>query len=72
MSAQSQSAGRKPSHRLYVVSGEGEAANWTQIGAAWPNKDGRGFNLLCEAMPLTGRVVMREFVEKEEAPENEP
>lgn len=66
MSAQS-NAGRKPTHRLYVVTGEGETANWTQLGAAWPNKDGKGFNLLCDAMPLSGRIVMREITEKDDA-----
>ncbi|MND07368.1 hypothetical protein D3C83_292840 [compost metagenome] len=53
------------------MSGEGEAANWTQIGAAWPNKDAKGFNLLCEAVPLSGRIVMREIAEKDDAPEGE-
>lgn len=65
MSAQTNNAGRKPTHRLYLVAGEGEAAYWTQIGAAWPNKDGKGFNLSCEAIPLSGRIVMREISEKD-------
>ena len=38
-------AGRKPTHRLYRVVGEGKAATWTPIGAAWPNKDDLGFNI---------------------------
>lgn len=50
---------RKPTHRLYRVDGDGKTAVWTPIGAAWPNKDGKGFNLSVEAMPLTGRVVLR-------------
>ena len=50
---------RRPTHRLYRVNGEGSAAIWTPIGAAWPNKDGKGFNLNCDAVPLTGRVVLR-------------
>jgi len=62
-----QSTARMPSHRLFTVSGEGESANWTQIGAAWPNKDAKGFNLICRAMPLTGLIVMREVPEKDEA-----
>ena len=37
------SIGRKPSHRLYRVLGDGADANWTPIGAACPNKDGMGF-----------------------------
>jgi hypothetical protein len=52
-------AHRKPTHRLYRVIGEGKSAIWTPIGAAWPNKDGLGFNLSCDAVPLTGRLVLR-------------
>jgi hypothetical protein len=32
---------------------------WTRIGAAWPNKDGEGFNVQIEVMPLDGRIVLR-------------
>lgn len=66
------SSGRKPSHRLYQVIGEGENANWTEIGAAWPNKDSKGFNLTCNAVPLSGRIVMRELTEREPAEEEKP
>jgi len=55
---------RKPTHRLYRVLGDGDAAIWTPIGAAWPNKDGHGFNLSCDAVPLTGRIVMRMITER--------
>lgn len=64
MKQQSKQPGAKPTHRLYVVTGSGESANWTQIGAAWPNKDGNGFTLTFEALPLSGRVVMRVITEK--------
>ena len=49
----------KPTHRLYRVSGEGKSAFWTPIGAAWANKDGMGFSLSCDLVPLQGRIVMR-------------
>lgn len=58
---------RRPTHRLYRVQGEGPDAIWTLIGAAWPNKDGLGFNLSCDALPLTGRMVMRRVKERESA-----
>jgi hypothetical protein len=51
--------GRKPTHRLYRVVGEGENASWTPIGAAWDHKDGQGFSISCDAVPLHGRIVMR-------------
>ena len=60
------SAGRKPTHRLYRVVGEGDAASWTPIGAAWPNKDGMGFSLSCDAVPLQGRIMMRVITERSE------
>lgn len=59
MTTESQTAGMKPTHRLYRVTGEGRKANWTPIGAAWPNKDGKGFSISCDAVPLQGRIVMR-------------
>ena len=64
MTTQSLPLGRKPTHRLFRVVGDGEKANWTEIGAAWPNKDGQGFSLSCDAMPLSGRIVMRAITER--------
>jgi hypothetical protein len=57
-----------PSHGIYVVQGEGENARWIKIGAAWKNKDGKGMNLILDSLPLTNKVVVREFTEKEAAP----
>ena len=58
---QSTATGAKPTHRLYRVTGDGETASWTPIGAAWPNRDGAGFSLSCDAVPLQGRIVMRKI-----------
>lgn len=57
---------RKPSHRLYRVLGDGPGSIWTPIGAAWPNKDGLGFNIICDAIPLQGRIVLRAVQERTE------
>jgi hypothetical protein len=58
---------RRPTHRLYRVLGDGASAIWTPIGAAWPNKDGQGFSIRCDAVPLTGRIVMRAITDRPEA-----
>ncbi len=55
---------KKPTHRLYQVTGDGDKAFWREIGAAWPNKDGHGFTLMPSAIPLSGRIVMREITER--------
>lgn len=64
MTKQSTTSTNRPTHRLYRVEGEGKSANWTEIGAAWPNKDGAGFSLTCDAVPLRGRIVMRKITER--------
>lgn len=65
--ADASSGPHRPTHRLYRVVGEGDASIWTPIGAAWPNKDGKGFNLNCDAVPLTGRIVLRLIEPRPEA-----
>lgn len=55
----------KPTHRLFAVTGEGKSANWLAIGAAWPNKDGNGFTLTFDALPINGRAVLRVIAEKD-------
>jgi len=55
---------RQPTHRVYVVRGNGENSNWTRIGAAWANRDGKGFSVQLDAAPLQGRVVLREIAQR--------
>lgn len=49
------STSNKPSHRIYAVTkrNSGES-DWTEVGAAWPHKDGKGFSLKLEYLPLNG------------------
>lgn len=57
----------RPTHRLFHVTGEGEQSNWTRIGAAWPHKDGKGFNIDLEYIPQkAGRIVLREETDQGE------
>ena len=44
-----------------AVKAEGQdKASWLEIGAAWPNKDGKGFSLELKAMPMPGaEIVLR-------------
>lgn len=67
MTTQTKFPGRKPTHRIYRVVGEGKASTWTPIGAAWPNQDGRGFSISCDADPLQGRIIMRAITERPSA-----
>jgi len=50
----------KPTHRAYAVTKRGEKSRWQEIGAAWSHKDGKGFNLKLDYLPLNGaELVLR-------------
>ena len=62
---------RQPSHRAYsVIKRESQDDFWLNLGLVFPHKDGKGFNLMLQALPLDGRIVCREFAEGENAGEN--
>jgi hypothetical protein len=50
------STSNKPSHRIYAVSKRtsGDKNDWTEVGAAWAHKDGKGFSLKLDYLPLNG------------------
>lgn len=55
--------GNRPSHTVYHVSGEGDGCKaWTPVSAAWPHKDGKGFNIRLDAIPVRfdGNLTIRE------------
>ena len=55
---------KQPSYKAFAVEtftkDDKEKSHWTEIGAAWPHKDGKGFDLQIKLMPLSGRIVLRE------------
>jgi len=50
----------------HVRDREGQKAFFTRIGCAWKHKDGNGFNLQIETVPLDGRITLRVASEKKE------
>ncbi|MGX5844153.1 hypothetical protein ACWGTI_25880 [Mesorhizobium sp. ArgA1] len=56
----SETTTKRPTHTVFVVEGEGDKTTWTEIGALWSHDDRKGFNLNLKAMPLSGRLVIRE------------
>ena len=37
---------------------EHKKSRWTEIGAAWPHRDGKGLTVVLKALPVNGRVVL--------------
>jgi hypothetical protein len=51
---------KKPSHTAYSIrEREGKDSKWTEIGVAFPHKDGKGIDILCDVLPLSGRITIR-------------
>ena len=60
-------ATRKPSHYAYSIrEREGKDSRWTEIGVVFPHKDGKGFDILCDVVPLNGRISCRVPSEKKD------
>jgi hypothetical protein len=54
---------KRPTHTAYSVrdyqkNGQPDS-EWTRIGVAWAHRDGEGFDIHLDALPVNGRVVIR-------------
>jgi len=53
-------ANQQPSYTAYTVSKrEGKDDFWIAIGAAFMHTDGDGFNIVLQALPIDGKIVLR-------------
>jgi hypothetical protein len=51
---------QQPSYQAYtVVKREGQDDFWLNIGAAFMHQDGEGYNIMLQAFPLSGKIVLR-------------
>lgn len=57
--------GRRPDMLGYTVRaiGDGKKSAWSKVAVAWAHKDGKGYNVQMEAVPVDGRLVLRDFSE---------
>jgi hypothetical protein len=53
-------AAQQPTYQAYtVVKREGQDDFWLNIGAAFMHQDGEGFNVVLQALPFNGKIVLR-------------
>ena len=57
---------KSPSHIAYQVREGKDKGYFTRIGAAWPHKDGKGFNIQLDAVPLDGKITLRIATDKKD------
>jgi len=49
-----------PTHVAYHVRDTGNGKSlWTRIGTVWSHKDGKGFSIQVDVVPLDGRITLR-------------
>ena len=61
-------ATQRPNYKCYtVIEREGAEPFWLPIGAAFMHQDGDGYNIVLQALPIDGKIVLR--LPKDEAPE---
>jgi hypothetical protein len=57
---------RQPTHRAYsVIRREGQDDFWLNLGLVFDHKDGKGFNIMLQALPIDGKIVCREITDEE-------
>jgi hypothetical protein len=58
---------KQPTHRAYsVIRREGQDDFWLNLGLVFPHKDGGGFNIMLQALPLDGKIICREIADDDE------
>ena len=55
----SESTSNTPSHIVYVVRNAGEKSFWNRCGVCWPHRDGKGFNIELDCLPVDGKITLR-------------
>jgi hypothetical protein len=63
----------KPTHIAYVVKdpkeGTDKEAMWREVGAVWPHKNGKGFDVVIyDQVAVSGRIVCTERKDKAAEP----
>lgn len=52
----------KPTYTAFTTreykDGEKDKTFWLQIGSAFPHKNGKGLNVILDALPVNGRIVL--------------
>jgi hypothetical protein len=64
---------QQPSYQAYtVIKREGQDDFWLNIGAAFMHQDGDGFNIMLQAFPINGKIVLRPPKSEAETHETSP
>ena len=64
---------QQPMYRAYtIVERDKDVPYWLNIGVAFPHKDTKGFNVMLQALPLNGKLVLRVYEEVADESKTDP
>jgi len=57
---------KAPAYLVYMVRDgkEDDQGYWMKVGAAFRHKDGKGINIVLDALPIDGRLIVRQYEPK--------
>ena len=62
-----------PMYRAYtIVERDKDVPFWLNIGIAFPHKDTKGLNVMLQALPLNGKLVLRLYEEEADESKTDP
>lgn len=50
---------KAPAYIAYQIREGSEKSYWTRIGGMWAHKDGNGFSVQLDCVPLDGKITLR-------------
>ena len=57
--------GKRPTQLAYTIRKDGEGkGHFNRIGAVFPHKDGKGSDVVLDAVPVNGRLTLRNLEER--------
>jgi hypothetical protein len=59
---------KAPDFLAWHVTQKGTKSFWNKVGAAWKHKDGHGYTIQLEVVPINGRIVLRQPIEDPATP----
>jgi hypothetical protein len=69
MTMAKQQESRGPTYQAYtVIKREGQDDFWLNVGAAFEHADGKGLNVILQALPIDGKIVLRPPKDRDERP----
>lgn len=67
---------KKPTHGVYSIrpykTGGEQRSEWTKLGVAWAHRDGNGFNIKLNCLPLDGELTIYPFADRKDGDNEAP